>query len=205
MRGPSTLLLAAALAACASQPAPAPSPPAMVGGTGTLTVANATGEVIFRVRFGPADGDDWGPDRLDASEVLRSGARRSWPVTGGRYRVLAQLDGGARVAGREEVEVPPGGEGVIRLGEDARDLGALVVLNATPFAVARVYFSLTSQAGWGENRLDAGELLVAGARRTWRVPPGRYNVRIVYQDEVGVSSPTATEVTAGGSGLFRVE
>lgn len=202
-----TVLVAAAalsLLACASEPA-GELPPALEGGTGTLTIENATGQVVFRVRFAPAGSEDWGPDRLEPSEVIRPGARRSWPVTGGRYQLQARLDGGETVGAGEEHTVPPGGEAVICLGQDSRGQGALTVVNGTPFAIARVYFSPTNQASWGENRLDPQELIFARKHRTWRVPPGHYNVRIEYQDGVGVSSRAATEVTVGGAGVYEVK
>ena len=214
-RGPFTpLLLLLLLLGCASAPgrdadAPPPPPPA----PGRLAVRNDSEQVIFRVRFAelPADEDAveapaaWGPDRLAPAEVIAAGRSRGWEVPAGTYRVYVEFGDGTAIEGVDEYEVDAGEETVcvVARSEPDRPEGRLTVINTTPFAVAKVFFSLTNEITWGSERLGAG-VLRPRARRTWAVPVGSYNLRAVFQDETWVETQESIVIEAGQERVFKL-
>jgi hypothetical protein len=190
------------LAGCSS-PADGDALPEAPVRTGALVVENATGQGVFSLRFALVGGGDWGPDRLGGGEVLARGAERGWELPVGRYRVKASLGDGTILEGDEGYWVDPEGETrcVLR-ATGSESTGRLTLVNGTGFAIAKVHFSLSSAAAWGDDRL--ARVLPAGERKSWDVQAGRYNLRVEFQDGVTLEAPGSYEVVAGEERVYRL-
>ncbi len=87
---------------------------------------------------------------------------------------------------------------------------ALVVRNASAQPVTSVHFSDCAQTSWGDNRLGAGEEIAPGAKRTWQVLPGCYDVRVrgaaggsaTFYDR-SVDAGQTRELTVSGTAQLR--
>ena len=188
-----------------SASAPAPRSDAAPG-RGTLTLVNDTQEVVYRVRFRGRAQTYWGPDRLVDDEVIAAGARRSWPLEAGAYQVRVELRDGSVLAGEQAYLVRRGREAICELvveGERGSQVGTLTLINACPFAIARVYFSPTSEMSLGDDRLGQGVVLAPRGRRSWPLLPGRYHVKVVFQDETSLEQVVV--VAAEEERMFQVE
>ena len=84
-------------------------------------------------------------------------------------------------------------------------LGDLTVYNATPWAIAKVRFSLSTKMGWGEERLPGQAFLLAGEKRTWKVPAGSYHLQIQFQDGTSQETSAPHEVGPGKDTEFRID
>lgn len=89
----SSLLLVAALAATACRDA-----------TGlqdaTITLVNQSALRVEYVFISQCTDPDWGPDRLEADEIIAAGASRQFTVEAGCWDMQAQLEDGRTVEDR---------------------------------------------------------------------------------------------------------
>jgi S1-C subfamily serine protease len=56
----------------------------------TLTVENRATQSICYVYFTVVTANNWGPDRLDTTEIIRTGDNRSWDIPAGNYDIMLQ-------------------------------------------------------------------------------------------------------------------
>jgi hypothetical protein len=201
--GISHCLLLLLATGCASPPeSPKPQDPPAARGLGEVIVENACTQSVFRIHFAKTHDAEWGPDRL-GNEVLKQGATRSWYLPTGTYRVHAQLKDGSLVEGNRTYDVAPGQTAACILEpRDAPDLGTLTVTNDTGFAIAKLMFTLSSEIGWGEDRLKT--ILPPSANQSWKVKAGRYNLKIVFQDGTSLEGADAYEVVAGQEAIYHL-
>lgn len=210
IRSPSlwyALLALSLLTGCRAKPAdpsPPPDPAPAERRLGILLLRNGSERVVFRAKIQEEGAETWSGDRLNEGDVIKPGQERSFHLPDGRYRVQLQFGDGSdwtstwtevRKAQVGTVDVPP--------AEPAPREGEIVVMNASPWAIAEVRFSRESEMSFGDNRLGS-RLIAVGARVTWEVPPGRYMVQIVFQDGTHRESPVSA-VKPGKETVFRIE
>ena len=201
------LLWLVLLTGCRAKPAQKPPPPEPVPAErrlGILLLRNGSEKVVFRAKVQEEGTKEWSGDRLNEGDVIKPGEERSFHLPDGRYRVQLQFgDGTDWTSTWTEVDKAQVGAVDIPPAKPAPREGEIVIMNASPWAIAEVRFSRESEMSFGDNRL-AGRLIAAGARVTWDVPPGRYMVQIVFQDGTHRESP-ASEVKPGKETVFRIE
>lgn len=195
------LLLLTGCASQASTHEPRPTTTQAPVGLGEITVENGTNSVIFRVRFSAATDVEWGPDQL-GNEILKPGASRAWYLPTGRYAVQVQLKDGAVVTAANAYRVGPGRPQACTIERPASEVGTLTLRNETGFAIARVYFTLTSKLAWGEDRLST--VLAPNARSSWKLAPGRYNLKVEFQDGTTRQGKGSYEVAASEESVYTL-
>ena len=161
-------------------------------GQGTLAVRNASNTSIFWVRFSPTTDQQWGEDRLGFGETISPGETYRWSVPPGDYNVKIEFSDGRKLDSLETYTVVASAESTCVVsdgGGTAAAQGTLTVVNESKRSVFRVRFSLTTESNWGVDQLGSAEVISAGDRRSWSVPPGAYHVKIEFD---GGESSTAS-------------
>lgn len=175
-------------------------------GTGTLRLENKSDQVIFRVRLKLKQQPVWGFDRLSESDVIKAGEARSWKVPSGTYLIQVEFGDGTSLQSSETYTVVKDGSAVCTIhGSKPKVVeGTLTIHNGTPWAISRVRFSLNTAMSWGGERLNKKEILKPGARRSWSVPPGKYNLKITFQDGTSEETGAAHKVKPGDETVFNI-
>jgi hypothetical protein len=196
------LLLCAVVGCAAPEPIDEYQDPPAARGLGEVIVENGCPQSIFRLRFALTDEAEWGADQL-GDEVLKRGAKRTWYLPTGTYVVQAQLKDGSLVDAPESYTIAPGNPVTCTLlPKGAADMGTLTITNDTGFAIARLMFTLSSELGWGTDRLKT--ILAPSASQSWTIRPGRYNLKIFFQDGTSLEGADAYEVTAGEEAVYHL-
>jgi hypothetical protein len=152
-------------------------------GTDTETVTvNVTSEPPLTFTFSPTSGNPGSDVELYLSRAVEG------VTVYYNDRVLPKrvLDGGSRL----RVTIPgDASSGYFELQWDGQSVRAsqqfvvtaptptLILHNNTGVVVCYVYFSLTSEASWGSDRLGSGETVAPGATRSWTVDAGQYDMK----------------------------
>ncbi len=174
-------------------------------GTGTLFVQNDSKDVIYRVLLAEASDAEWGPDRLDGAEVLKPGKGRGFEVAEGVYLVQVEFKGGRIHEDEEHYTVRTDEEATCTIRETEDDqLGTVTIVNRTGFAIARLFLSSTDQMGWGEDRLDAEQVLPPRKKLSLKLPAGNYNLKVEFQDGTSLEGDGAYEVVSGQVAVYRL-
>ncbi len=63
--------------------------------------------------------------------------------------------------------------------------GTVSLTNNANTPIVEVNISSCSSDSWGNNRLDAGQVIPPGGSRTWSVPAGCYDVRAMTASKAG--------------------
>ena len=84
--------------------------------------------------------------------------------------------------------VPPSGGGS----------STVVMLNQTDTPIYYVYISPCSSTGWGEDQLDASEVVQPGATRTFTMSPGCWDMKARFRDGREIEE-RQVYMSAGGS------
>jgi hypothetical protein len=171
-------------------------------GLGEVVVENGCTQSIFSLRFTLTSDAEWGPDKL-GNEVLKCQATRTWYLPTGTYVVQAQLKDGSIVDGSKTYDVAPGHPITCTIvPKGSADEGTLTLINDTGYAIARLMFTLSSDIGWGSDRLDA--ILPPSASKSWTVKPGRYNLKIFFQDGTNLEGADAYEVDTSEEAVYHL-
>jgi hypothetical protein len=170
--------------------------------SGSLTVQNDGAETIFRVRFSTKEDPSWGEDRL-GSDVIASGARRSWTVTPGDYQVKIEYQDGRALDSLEVYSVPAYGEAVCRVtgaGSASSAMGSITVTNnSVTSPIYHVRWKTSSGDAWGDDRLGSAEVITqSGGTHRFPIAAGSYYVRVELGDGRSYDFPNVFQVTAGG-------
>lgn len=176
-------------------------------GHGTLSVRNATNTSIYWVRFSPTTDSEWGQDRLGMGEVIGAGETYRWSVPPGDYNVKIEFSDGRKLDSLEVYTVTEGGQSTCVVSDGAGTAaaqGTLTVVNESSRSIFRVRFSLTTESNWGQDQLGSAEVISAGDRRSWSVPPGAYHVKIEFDGGASLDGLEEYLVTAGGEAICRV-
>jgi hypothetical protein len=200
------LLVVSALSGCVVTTGNQGSYSASVG-HGTLAVRNASNTSIYWVRFSATTDQQWGEDRLGMGETISSGETHRWSVPPGDYNVKIEFSDGRKLDSLEVYTVTAGGESTCVVsdgGGTAAAQGTLTVVNESNRSVFRVRFSRTDESNWGQDQLGSAEVISAGDRRSWSVPPGAYHVKIEFDGGASLDSLEEYVVTSGGEAVCRV-
>ena len=104
-----TLALATVvLAACGRGDSSDSTGPEPVKQTGKITLVNGSNTALVAVSIPSCEDPDWGANRLNGSEAIQPGARRSWTVDTGCYDLKAS--NGAKAAYWYDIQVSAAGE-----------------------------------------------------------------------------------------------
>ncbi|MGE0709793.1 MAG: hypothetical protein AB7N76_21770 [Planctomycetota bacterium] len=180
-----------------------PRPRVELPGTGLLVLRNASERVVFHLRLEHEGERDPGGDRLAEGDVVKSGQERRIELPVGRYRVHLEFgDGTDWKSAFLDVRAERPIECVVPAEKPAPREGRITVKNETPWAIAQVRFSATSEMSFGDDRLG-GALLPAGASRTWPVAPGSYQLQVEFQDG-SLRESMASKVKPGEETTFKV-
>jgi S1-C subfamily serine protease len=167
----------------------------------SVFVENQSGRTVLVLRASLSTQDSWGEDRL-GDTVLRAGQRFALVLPRGAciYDLRAEYEGGgieektrlnlcrvASVSFDGSGARTAGAAGSGRAGSGAgAETGnpSILLVNRSGRVVREAYASLSTDTGWGSDRLGQS-VLAAGRSFTLSLPNGpcRWDLRVVYEDQ----------------------
>ncbi len=182
--------------------------PSMSGGNASLTVVNASTDVICSAYISPTTAASWG-DNLLGSRQISGGASFTWDFNMGSYDILLVDCNGTTLEDFRNVMVDtstiftfaPGDSTFVSGGDDgtapAGGDGTLTVVNNSDVAICYVYISPTTASTWGDDQLGASEMIRTGDTRIWNLDPDRYDVLLQDCNRDDLRDTRDVDLTSG--------
>ncbi len=146
-----------------------PPPPTPRTDTARIVLTNNSGFTVSFVGIVPGGATSWGDNRLP--NPLPSGSSYTFQVAPGVWDLAAVDTSERMISQRREVTVSGTFNWTIQ-----RLSANLVLHNNSGVQVRSVYFTLSTEASWGEDRLYK-HTVPNGGTYTWPVFPGTYDLR----------------------------
>jgi len=176
-------------------------------GSRLLTIHNESDTTICFVYISPAYASDWGEDRLDSDEVIHAGRSRSWTFEAGSYDILLQDCSGDTLQDYRDVHLEAmvsftydGNANTVIEGADA---GTLTIRNYSRKTICFVYISLNTASDWGDDQLEANEVIPMNEERRWELPSGVYD--LLLQDCNGETLDDIREIDVSEGQIIEFE
>ena len=141
----------------------------------SLVLTNASGAWIGNVQFRLAGEPSWGDNRLPVSggfvqDYIVDGETATWQIPAGTYDLRAYVSGDQVLDERLNVAISGTYDWTVQ--------AALDIHNSASFTIQEVYIVPAGSPDWGANLLGAGETILPGAVRRWRLQPAAYDLHV---------------------------
>lgn len=155
-----------------------------------FTIANNSDWDFYEVYISSSSSDSWGDDRL-GSEILYSGGEQSFLLSEGTYDLkIVDEDGdecrqmGIRLSGNTRLVYTNEEwlDCVFPDSDNSSGTATITVYNNSLWDIYNIYASLSSDGGWGEDRLGS-EILYADDSYSFTIPTGTYDFKYVDEDD----------------------
>ncbi len=149
--------------------------------TGSIKIANSTGQSINYAYVSPASSSTWGVDQLGSSTIASGSNFTLTNITAGSYDVKVVLADGS-IKYQYGVSVSAGYITTVTFVTTVVTTGSLKISNLSGKTINYAYLSLASSSAWGVDQLGSSTIASGSNYTLTSIPPGTYDFKAILAD-----------------------